>query len=69
MVLIDERLRAETLASIDAAREVLKSQLTPPPTADAKRCKACSLADLCAPDVVRKDRSIRYAQMLFEVAP
>lgn len=66
VVLIDDRLRADTLACIDAARAVLQSQVTPPPTADVKRCKACSLVDLCAPDVVRKDRSIRYAQTLFE---
>lgn len=66
VVLIDDRLRADTLACVDAARAVLQSQVTPPPTADVKRCKACSLVDLCAPDVVRKDRSIRYAQTLFE---
>lgn len=69
VVLIDDRLRADTVACIDAARAVLQSQVTPPPTADVKRCKACSLVDLCAPDVVRKDRSIRYAQTLFEAPP
>ena len=69
VVLIDDRLRADTLACIDAARAVLQSQVTPPPTADVKRCKACSLVDLCAPDVVRKDRSTQYAQMLFEAPP
>lgn len=69
VVLIDDQLRADTLACIDAARAVLQSQVTPPPTADVKRCKACSLVDLCAPDVVRKDRSIRYAQTLFEAPP
>jgi CRISPR-associated exonuclease Cas4 len=68
VVLIDDRLRADTVACIEAARAVLQSQATPPPTADVKRCKACSLVDLCAPDVVRKDRSVRYAQTLFEVA-
>lgn len=69
VVLIDDRLRADTLACIDAARAVLQRQTTPPPTADVKRCKACSLVDLCAPDVVRKDRSARYAQSLFEAPP
>lgn len=69
VVLIDDRLRADTVACIEAARAVLQSQVTPPPTADAKRCKACSLADICAPDVVRKDRSIGYAQTLFEDLP
>lgn len=69
VVLIDDRLRANTVACIDAARAVLQSQITPPPTVDLKRCKACSLVDLCAPDAVRKDRSAQYAQTLFEAAP
>lgn len=69
VVLIDDRLRADTVACIDAARAVLQSQITPPPTADVKRCKACSLVDLCAPDVVRKDRSAQYAKALFEAPP
>lgn len=69
VVLIDDQLRADTVACIDAARAVLQSQITPSPTADVKRCKACSLVDLCAPDVVRKDRSAQYAQTLFEAPP
>jgi CRISPR-associated exonuclease Cas4 len=69
VVTIDERLRKDTMACIHAARAVLQSLVTPPPTADVKRCKACSLVDLCAPDVVRKDRSLRYAQTLFDALP
>lgn len=68
VVTIDEKLRADTMACIKAARVVLQSQVTPSPTAEVKRCKACSLVDLCAPDVVRKDRSDRYALLLFEPA-
>lgn len=63
---IDARLRAETLACIEAARAVLQRQTTPLPTADTKRCKACSLIDLCMPSVARKDRSTPYAQALFD---
>jgi CRISPR-associated exonuclease Cas4 len=69
VVLIDNQLRTVTAACIDAARSVLQSQVTPSPTTDVKRCKACSLIDFCAPDVVRKDRSTQYAQALFEVPP
>lgn len=69
VVAIDGRLRADTLACIDAARTVLQSQITPPPTLEVKRCKACSLIDECAPAVVRKDRSVRYAETLFEASP
>jgi CRISPR-associated exonuclease Cas4 len=68
-VSIDERLRADTLAYIEAARALFISQVTPPPTSDAKLCNACSLVELCAPGVVRKDRSVRYAQALFEPLP
>lgn len=66
---LDERLRADTVACIDDARAVLQSQATPAPTSHVTRCKACSLVDLCAPDVVRKDRSVRYVQSLFEAPP
>jgi CRISPR-associated exonuclease Cas4 len=66
VVLIDERLRADTRDCIDGARVVLMSQVTPAPSADAKLCKACSLVDICAPDVVRKDHSAEYSQKLFE---
>lgn len=66
-VILDAALRTQTLACIEGARSVLQSQVTPLPTPDTKRCKACSLLDLCAPSVVRKDRSAQYAQALFEV--
>ena len=69
VVSLDARLRAGTVACIEAARAVLQSQITPAPTTDVKRCKACSLVDECAPAVVRKDRSARYAQTLFELLP
>ena len=69
VVQLDERLRTETLTCVEAARAVLQSQATPPPTVDIKRCKACSLVDECTPAVVRKDTSAQYAQALFEASP
>ena len=66
VVPFDAHLRTETLACVEAARTVLQRQVTPPPTADLKRCKACSLVDDCAPSAIRKDRSAQYAQALFE---
>ena len=69
VVSFDECLREETLACIEAARSVLQSQSTPPPTSDTKRCKSCSLVNECAPFAVRKDRSSQYAQALFEAPP
>lgn len=69
MVSLDARLRANTMACIVAARVVIQSQITPPPTTDTKRCKACSLIDECAPKVVSNDRSAWYANTLFEISP
>jgi CRISPR-associated exonuclease Cas4 len=68
VVVLDERLRIDTLACIESARAVLQSHVTPPPTTDTKRCKACSLVDDCVPAVVRKDRSAQYVQALFDAA-
>lgn len=66
VVVLDTSLRMNTLACIDAARAVLQSQITPPPTNNTKLCKACSLVDCCAPHTIRKDRTVAYAQTLFE---
>lgn len=62
---IDSALRSLTLQTIQIAKEILKSQRTPPPTTHKSRCKACSLIDLCMPDVARKDHSTDYVQQLF----
>lgn len=65
-VQLNAELRAQTLGCITSARTVYASKLTPAPTSDKRRCKACSLIDLCQPDAHRSDRSARYAQALFE---
>lgn len=62
---IDESLRNETIRIIKAAQEVLASGRTPAPTEDKKRCRACSLIELCAPDTFRKDHSKTYTSELF----
>jgi CRISPR-associated exonuclease Cas4 len=59
-VAIDAALRQVTLDVIAAARLLLQSQKTPPPTTDKSLCKACSLRDLCMPDSFRLDKSERY---------
>lgn len=65
LVEIDEALRSETLRIIDSARKVLMEAKTPPPTDDKKRCRACSLVDLCQPEVFRGDRSVKYIEDLY----
>lgn len=64
-VLIDAALREATLAAIRLARDILDSGKTPMPTIHKSRCKACSLLDLCVPDVLRKDHSAQYVNQLF----
>ena len=59
------RLRAKTLATIAAVRELLNSGQTPPPDY-GKRCKACSLVEICQPELLgKRDRSVGYVAGLF----
>ncbi|EIJ71615.1 CRISPR-associated protein Cas4 [Pasteurella bettyae] len=57
-------LRTETLQAIEAVQTLLASGVTPQPVY-AKRCKACSLMDLCQPQLLQKDRSKAYIEQLF----
>ncbi|SPX85104.1 CRISPR-associated protein Cas4 [Moraxella ovis] len=63
-VVFDEELRAKTLATIDSVRTMLQSGQTPLPIYD-KRCKACSLVDICEPKVFGKDKSVGYVAEIF----
>ncbi len=65
LVLIDDVLRNATLAAIDGAHALLASGKTPSPIDDKKRCKACSLVDLCEPKTFRHDHSSAYIDALF----
>lgn len=64
-VIIDDQLRATTLTAIDGARTLLQAGDTAKPTDDKKRCRACSLKDLCQPDVFRQDHTSPYIEALF----
>lgn len=64
-VVIDEALRAMTEATINGAHELLVTGKTPPPVEDKKRCRACSLINLCEPDRFRRDKSVSYVRELF----
>lgn len=68
-ITIDDALRAATLAVIEGAHALLASGKTPPPIDDKKRCKACSLVDLCGPDTFRRDHSSGYINDLFTNLP
>ncbi|MCF6323755.1 MAG: CRISPR-associated protein Cas4 [Gammaproteobacteria bacterium] len=62
---IDDALRAATIAAIEAAHAILATGKTPPPTDDVKRCRACSLVDLCEPGIFRRDHSSDYVDAIF----
>ncbi len=66
VIQIDEALRATTVATIDGAHAILASGMTPAPTDQIKRCRACSLKDLCEPDIFRRDHSAQYIHTLFQ---
>lgn len=65
-IIIDHHLREKTLTAIKASHEILKDAVTPKPTNIKSRCKACSLKDLCQPDILRTDHSKNYIQRIFE---
>lgn len=63
---IDLTLRNETEQAIKSARQLILSGHTPEPTSEVKRCKACSLFDLCEPDIFRLDKSATYIRTMYE---
>ena len=54
LVSITADLRTQVEESVVAVRAMLASGILPPPRSDA-RCCACSLIDLCQPEVLRQD--------------
>ncbi len=54
VVAFDADLRRLTEATADALKAVFESERTPPPTHLKQRCRACSLNEVCRPDVVTK---------------
>ena len=63
-VVFSGSLRQETLAVIEQVRSLLESGATPPPVY-GKHCKACSLVEICQPQLMGKDRSAGYVEGLF----
>jgi CRISPR-associated exonuclease Cas4 len=61
---IDEALRLKTSVAIEGARAVLLSGQTPAPVND-RRCKACSLVDLCSPATFAEDRTGVYIEKMY----
>jgi len=50
-VALDDALRERTEGAIRSVRALLSQASLPPPVADRGLCRACSLIDICMPDV------------------
>lgn len=66
MIDINDALRERTLEIIERANDVLTNGCTPKPIDDRRRCRGCSLVDLCRPDVFQKDVTRAYIRALFD---
>jgi CRISPR-associated exonuclease Cas4 len=63
-VAFDASLREATVATIGAIRDMLRSGALPSPLNNA-RCRDCSLADACAPDILENARRSPVPASLF----
>jgi len=66
-VVLNDSLRRKTLTAISNAKTILASGITPAPTDQKKRCRGCSLAEECQPNILRNDHSKIYIQELFDI--
>jgi len=74
VVPFDDELRRQTEDVIRELAVVLASGRNPPPTVKRERCRACSLLELCRPDIVARSVRAWRARMverslLTELAP
>lgn len=67
VVPFDRELRALTEATIDSLRTVFESRITPPPTSEKSRCRACSLAELCRPLAIARSASAWRSRALADL--
>ena len=61
---IDLELRSITLEVIRQAHALMNNGITPGPTSEKSRCRACSLVDVCLPNTLRRDRSTAYIEKI-----
>lgn len=72
VVAFDEELRQLTKRTARELAGIFKTERTPAPTQLKQRCRACSLKDLCRPDVISKAASAwrrRVAASILADAP
>ena len=66
VVAIGADLRAQVKRTAAEVREMLASGRLPPPTADVRRCKGCSLRERCQPEALARLREPSTASALFD---
>lgn len=66
-VAIDAKLRLQVADTTAAIRTMLTSGQLPAPTADTRRCKACSLRDRCQPEAWRHQQDGTAAAQVFDI--
>lgn len=67
---VTDALRAEVASAVAAIREMLANQCLPEPTADTRRCRECSMKDVCQPQAARELRpGTALLRELFEPDP
>jgi len=66
LVTFDKVLRQQTLAVILQVKDIFLSGALPKPVYD-KKCKACSLIELCNPKLVQQDSSTHYLTKVFSL--
>ncbi|MBN4055500.1 CRISPR-associated protein Cas4 [bacterium AH-315-K03] len=64
-VICDSSLREETRAVIQSVKALFDQESLPTSVAEKKRCKACSLEELCQPELIRNDHTLTYCETLF----
>ena len=64
---VNDALRAEVASAVTAIREMLSKHRLPEPITDSRRCRECSMKDICQPEAARALRSgAARIQNLFE---
>lgn len=66
VVTLSPELRTRVAQTARAVRDMLQAGSLPPPTADARRCRGCSLRDRCQPEALARLQQGDAAHGLFD---
>lgn len=66
LVSCDAALREETLLVIQSVKQLFEQERIPKAVAEKSRCKACSLQELCQPELIRSDHTKSFCEEIFK---